>query len=388
MQGNASRRTAPAATDPATVAPARPVTPPPPLPPRARPRAPSDASLPLQVDAFLGAAGLAHHAGVFAASGYDDVRVVASLSAEDAFTLGLNATDIAALQSAGLDWTAHARASGLLENWAREVHRAGATGVFVPLDPAAAAAAQGAPGARDPNFMYDAKGRIDMKKGDEAVQMGWGDSRDWNPTPVLRALYDAPPQEEEEGEAEEADDAPAQVSMEGYLEKLPAGVRTSSLLHKWQRRYFRARDGELHYYIDSKSSEPQVRLAPGREPAGRGPAVRVTDNAIVANRHAVIHALDLIQPHCQLPTPSPPHPHTSTPLPLCDVLIGILHIARKHNRLPWEHAARDHECTQGAQPGRAGVVHARGGGLEVRPRPRGGGSQAGIRGTAAQGYNQ
>lgn len=44
--------------------------------------------------------------------------------------------------------------------------------------------------------------------------------------------------------------------MQGFLEKLPKGTAKKSFLTKWQRRYFKARDGELFYYRDHRDSRP------------------------------------------------------------------------------------------------------------------------------------
>jgi len=91
-----------------------------------------------------------------------------------------------------------------------------------------------------------------MKAGDETVQSGWADVQNWDPSAVLKALYDAPRPEEEEDTAEggTAEGSSGTVRMEGFLEKLPKGARKATLLQRWQRRYFKARDGELFYYED------------------------------------------------------------------------------------------------------------------------------------------
>ena len=39
-----------------------------------------------------------------------------------------------------------------------------------------------------------------------------------------------------------------EISMEGYMEKLPMGRRRASFIKKWKKRYFRAKQGNLFYY--------------------------------------------------------------------------------------------------------------------------------------------
>lgn len=110
--------------------------------------------------------------------------------------------------------------------------------------------------------MYDADGNIDLKAGDETVESGWADVQNWDPTPVLKALYDDPRPEQDS--AEDSGDAAraGNVRMEGFLEKLPKGAKKATLLQRWQRRYFKARDGELFYYEDihSKRATGFIRL--------------------------------------------------------------------------------------------------------------------------------
>jgi hypothetical protein len=36
--------------------------------------------------------------------------------------------------------------------------------------------------------------------------------------------------------------------MEGLMEKLPMNKKKATLLKTWKRRFFRAKDGWLHYY--------------------------------------------------------------------------------------------------------------------------------------------
>ena len=39
-----------------------------------------------------------------------------------------------------------------------------------------------------------------------------------------------------------------EISMEGYMEKLPMGRRRASFIKKWKKRYFRSKQGNLFYY--------------------------------------------------------------------------------------------------------------------------------------------
>ena len=51
-----------------------------------------------------------------------------------------------------------------------------------------------------------------------------------------------------------------EISMEGYMEKLPMGRRRASLIKKWKKRYFRAKNGNLFYYEVRKKGPHQVFL--------------------------------------------------------------------------------------------------------------------------------
>ena len=173
--------------------------------------------------------------------GYDDLRVATCMSDEDLKEIHIPADDRLVLLTAGLDWQSRAQATGLLERWAVEMHRAGETKVFnttrakdkvpekgrrggsmvKPDKPAGVAiaeaaavterlAAQGdsstAEGTRDPSDVVDTSGHTSI---------------DWDPTPILKVLYDDPRPEHEDGVEVEAQKEKAVVAMEGFLEKLP-----------------------------------------------------------------------------------------------------------------------------------------------------------------------
>lgn len=131
-------------------------------------------------------------------------------------------------------------------------------------------------------FFVDEDGNIDFKAHDETVEFGWNQSQDWDPTPVLKALYDSRKPERAEagskngnaegdadGEDKDKDQestplafGQATVRIEGYLEKLPKGQQRAGVLSRWNRRYFKARDGELFYYEDNRATRPSgfIRL--------------------------------------------------------------------------------------------------------------------------------
>eukprot|EP00051_Salpingoeca_urceolata_P022298 m.360087 g.360087 ORF g.360087 m.360087 type:complete len:1857 (-) comp19953_c2_seq10:30-5600(-) len=230
---------------------------------------PSRFKIAVKVEPFLEEIGLAAFLPSFHEKGYDDMRVVASLSQADMTELGLESEQRHRLLKAGLDWQAKASSCLLLDNWALETHRAGASGVLektpLVLDPNMDAAAKKSLASRavagdhaggEDYFMRDKDGKIDLKRGDELVEFGWADSADWDPTPVLKLLYENfKPGAAAPAEPEDAN-APAYVSMQGFLEKLPKNVNKPSIRHRWLRRYFKARDGELFFYEDHRSTRP------------------------------------------------------------------------------------------------------------------------------------
>ncbi|XP_071158612.1 uncharacterized protein [Mytilus edulis] len=65
----------------------------------------------------------------------------------------------------------------------------------------------------------------------------------WDPTKLLNVLYTV------KLEKDTTEDISHQfVNMEGLMEKLPMNKKKATLLKTWKRRFFRAKDGWLHYY--------------------------------------------------------------------------------------------------------------------------------------------
>ncbi|XP_063444872.1 uncharacterized protein LOC134725177 isoform X2 [Mytilus trossulus] len=65
----------------------------------------------------------------------------------------------------------------------------------------------------------------------------------WDPTKLLNVLYTV------KLEKDTSEDISHQfVNMEGLMEKLPMNKKKATLLKTWKRRFFRAKDGWLHYY--------------------------------------------------------------------------------------------------------------------------------------------
>ncbi|XP_033746784.1 uncharacterized protein LOC117331917 isoform X2 [Pecten maximus] len=85
--------------------------------------------------------------------------------------------------------------------------------------------------------------------------------RDWNPTKLLCDLYTVKLAKEE---VEDVSDK--FVGMEGLMEKLPMNKKKSTLLKTWKRRFFRAKDGWLHYFETNNRDRPSdsVQLMGGR----------------------------------------------------------------------------------------------------------------------------
>jgi actin-related protein len=110
------------------------------------------------------------------------------------------------------------------------------------------------------DFLVDQYGNIDFKAGDELVDLTRYDNvKEWDPTPVLVQLYDnRKPEKLTRGAGADDDElvmsfGKGEVRIEGYLDKLPKGKTKASVLTRYNRRYFKARDGELFYYEDDKS---------------------------------------------------------------------------------------------------------------------------------------
>lgn len=281
---------------------------------------PQDATtrLPVSVSLFLKLLSLGHHLKLFTSAGYDDLRVVAAMQPYELDNLGVPKSDWSLVTKAGFEWTVKARECGLLDNWEREIHRAGASGVHVvasaaasDLDLATSSIADGASNTNpfgepqlssDGTYFVGADGNMDLKIGDEEVKMGWGDTSDWDPAPILKVLYDSPrPIEDgdnkQENDVDDVDDGqlvnsePVPVSVEGFLDKLPRGSNMKSIIKRWNRKYLKARDGELFYYSDNKpGSEAQgcLRLRGSEIKYGVGNTLEVIDSK--SGRHLILRA--------------------------------------------------------------------------------------------------
>ena len=172
------------------------------------------AQLPITVDGYLKVLGLDRYCELLKQNGYDDLRVITALTQPELAELSVAEADHLVLMRAGFEWTIEATAHNLLENWTREQHRAGDSGVFTAMsaseaqeveemeakDAKAAAEAQasGKPIlSADGMYYIGPDGKMDLKTGDEVIKMGWGATTEWDPTPVLNALYDSPVPEKE-----------------------------------------------------------------------------------------------------------------------------------------------------------------------------------------------
>ncbi|CAC5420115.1 unnamed protein product [Mytilus coruscus] len=83
----------------------------------------------------------------------------------------------------------------------------------------------------------------------------------WDPTKLLNVLYTV------KLEKDTTEDISHQfVNMEGLMEKLPMNKKKATLLKTWKRRFFRAKDGWLHYYETSNRDKPSdsVQLMGGK----------------------------------------------------------------------------------------------------------------------------
>ena len=231
--------------------------------------------LPLTVGLFLEILDFQKYQVLFEKNGYDDLRVVTSLTVEDLVALdfgGLTMSqgDSALFVQACFEWTVKAAAADVVANWSRELHRAGAGGFYTAMsqadqaraekmrvaDEASAkkAAATGKPVmSADGTHYIGPNGKMELSEGDEVIKMGWGDTRDWDPTPVLKILYDSPaPNLDETNSNSPGKKVAEKASIEGYLDKLPRSATLKSHLKRWARRFFRAHAGELFYFKDNK----------------------------------------------------------------------------------------------------------------------------------------
>eukprot|EP00730_Choanoeca_flexa_P001596 TRINITY_DN10703_c0_g1_i1.p1 TRINITY_DN10703_c0_g1~~TRINITY_DN10703_c0_g1_i1.p1 ORF type:complete len:1108 (+),score=353.02 TRINITY_DN10703_c0_g1_i1:158-3325(+) len=251
--------------------------------------------LPVTVMAWLSTLELTQYESVFVESGYDDLRVTTSLKSSDLEGLGIDTEHVDNLLRSGMQWQLRAKEADLVDNWARAQHRADEAG-FVEVETTTvfehvsygddakiikgrksvvtlrgvAPKREGQPGKSmldddekelrvEGNYLVDQYGNIDFKAGDELVDLTRYDNvKEWDPTPVLNQLYDNRKPEKLVRGNDGDEDALAQtfgrgeVRIEGYLDKLPKS-KAKSLLNRYNRRYFKARDGELFYYEDDKA---------------------------------------------------------------------------------------------------------------------------------------
>ncbi|XP_060062979.1 uncharacterized protein LOC132543488 [Ylistrum balloti] len=89
------------------------------------------------------------------------------------------------------------------------------------------------------------------KDDDDEVVPSRINMRDWNPTKLLVDLYTVKLAKEE---VEDLSDK--FVGMEGLMEKLPMNKKKATLLKTWKRRFFRAKDGWLHYFETNNHERP------------------------------------------------------------------------------------------------------------------------------------
>lgn len=239
------------------------------------------------VPAFLSSIRLEKYISVLVDAGYDDLRVVATIKAQELETIGItNPEEVDIILREGMSWQTRAAHAMLLDNWTRWLLRGTEDGFLVISQEDQDAAVQNKQnkkqsaglsigidthgtqaGSRqkskpsrfrvEGNFMVDQFGNINLKAGDEDVEFKFSSSAEWDPTPVLRALYDNErPEIKDECEGDNVTFGTGTVRIEGYLEKLPKGTTKSSVLKRWQRRYFKVRDGELFYFDEDKASHP------------------------------------------------------------------------------------------------------------------------------------
>lgn len=220
--------------------------------------------LPLTVDLFFGLLKLDKYTAKFKENGYDDMRIVATLSLDDVTELILDEEDRGVLLKAGFEWNLKATEFNVIDNWSLECHRAMKSGTFDSRLSASAgqdeesanralaekAIATGeAVLSADGLYYIGTDGKMDLKHGDEVVETGLGSTVDWDPTPILKVLYDSPCPISE-GEAikpvvEVADSAEKKTTVAGFLDKLPQKQSLKSLVKRWNRRYFKV--SSLYY---------------------------------------------------------------------------------------------------------------------------------------------
>ena len=99
--------------------------------------------------------------------------------------------------------------------------------------------------------------------GDDAVQpVVMKSTEAWNPRKFIKGLYNLPAVQDHQTAAEHAEAGPISLdgssncpSIEGYMEKLPAGRKRPTLWNSWKKHYFVARSGVLHIYTNKAQTE-------------------------------------------------------------------------------------------------------------------------------------
>lgn len=74
----------------------------------------------------------------------------------------------------------------------------------------------------------------------------------WNPVAIVNRLYQMLQVDDNEVEKNSADAA----HIEGFLERLPAGKKKSTIWNSWKKQYFVAKKGILYSYADDTCSSP------------------------------------------------------------------------------------------------------------------------------------
>ncbi|XP_071784513.1 uncharacterized protein [Asterias amurensis] len=113
----------------------------------------------------------------------------------------------------------------------------------------------------------------------EVVHIEERDSvKKWDPMSIVQDLY-ANIQRPHHDHGDSPMLRAGEISMEGYMEKLPMGRRRASFIKKWKKRYFRAKQGNLFYYEDHKAKKSlgYIQLIGGRITEISNKCIEVTD---------------------------------------------------------------------------------------------------------------
>ena len=107
----------------------------------------------------------------------------------------------------------------------------------------------------------ESKPVVQTKQVDEAESPPTGS---WDPKIFIKSLYNLPAVEElnlkDEDGPVSLDCSSACPSIEGYMEKLPAGRKRPTLWNSWKKHYFVARNGTLHIYTNKSQTELLEKL--------------------------------------------------------------------------------------------------------------------------------